>query len=94
MTVRFISPWGYVKPGQEPTDQDGKHTQFIDHVRGVMDAMAPWFFPLLDAANAVVHASPSLFKFSVDELNAWHEVPELSKGLALVPWAEPNETIH
>lgn len=56
--------------------------------------MAPWFFPLLDAANAVVHASPSLFKFSVDELNAWHEVPELSKGLALVPWAEPNETIH
>lgn len=94
MTARFISPWGYVKPGEEPTEEDAKHMQFIAHVRGVMDAMAPWFFPLLDAASAVVHVSPNLFKFSVDELKTWHEVPDLSKGLALVPWAESHETIH
>lgn len=94
MTVRFISPWGYVKPGQEPAEQDAKHTQFIDHARGVMDALAPWFFPLLDAADAVAHVSPSLFKFSVDDLHTWHEVPDLSQALALVPWAESHETVH
>lgn len=62
---------------------------FVNHT---LVSKTPWLIPLLDAANATVLAGPGQFLYSTQVAEGvWHEVPEISKLIGLVPWAEDNE---
>ncbi|WP_342620841.1 hypothetical protein [Rhodoferax sp. GW822-FHT02A01] len=93
MTAQMTTIWQSAKPKPKPTTDHERHELFMDFVNQTLVSKAPWLIHLLDSANATVVAGPGQFMFSTQVAEGvWHEVPEISKLIDMVPWAEDHET--
>jgi hypothetical protein len=64
----------------------------MEFVNQTLVEKAPWLLHLLDAASATVVAGPGQFMFSTQLADGvWQEIPEISKLIGMVPWAEDQD---
>lgn len=92
MTIEIGTVWQPVRKVPKPKTDQERHDLFMAYVSRTLVENAPWLVHLLDAANAVVMAGPGEFTFSTQVAEGiWHEIPELSKLIAMKPWVEDDE---
>ncbi len=92
MSVRILSKWQEQAPITYPTSDAERHEAFTKFAANVASSQIPWLLPLLDEANATVYVAPSLFIFHLGSRpGQWIEVPEVSRHIAMLPWAEREE---
>lgn len=92
MTVQILSKWQEQRPTTYPANDAERHEAFTKFATNVATSQLPWLMPLLDEANATVYVSPSLFVFHLaSRPGQWIEVPEVSRHIAMLPWAEREE---
>ena len=93
MPAQLHTEWLANTPLGRPANDLERHELFAKYARQVADQHMPWLFPLLDACNAKVIASPGTFCFTTHATpGIWLDVPEMIQRLLMVPWALDNET--
>lgn len=93
MSGMIITPWSAVVNQPVPMTEEEKDQAFSAFAKAICHERMPWLLPLLDAANALVIASPGRFGFSLPFGGeaVFHEVREVSELLSFVPWEEQAE---
>lgn len=93
MTIQILSPWSSKPQVATPMTDEERHVAFSDFAIRQVQAVMPWLLPLLSQANATVWVGPRFFSFSLPgNPGQWYEVTQMDAHIAMVPWAEPNET--
>ncbi len=93
MTVLVLSHWLNQQPTPLPTTDAERHDAFSKYAVNVANGQFPWLMPLLTEASATLYVGPSVFFFRLpSQPGQWHEVPEMSRLIPMVPWAEREET--
>jgi len=93
MSFTVISKWQQQQPRPAPKTDAERHEAFVNYALTAVQTHMPWLVPLLDESSATVYVGPSIFAFQVRSKGAqWYEVPELSKYISMLPWAETDET--
>jgi hypothetical protein len=92
MSIQVLTFWRNKPPVTTPTTDEERHVAFTEFAVNQVKASMPWLLPLLDEANATIYAGPRLFLFRTPNHPEWVEVPQISECIAMVPWAEVNET--
>lgn len=92
MTVRVLSKWLDQQPTHIPMTDAQRHEAFATHAVNVANGNFPWLMPLLDGASATLYVGPSVFAFHLPaNAEKWHEIPEMSRLIPMVPWVEHEE---
>ena len=95
MPAQVYTKWSTTIPPRKPANDIERHELFTKYAREVADQQMPWLFPLLDACNALVIASPGTFCFNTHTTpGVWLDVPEMIQRLRMVPWATDDESDH
>lgn len=90
-SFEVLTCWGALAA---PEDRDvHKDARAAWYARLLVEQLCPWLPKMLNAAAASVIAGPGAFFVSLPD-GEFLMVPELSAHMALLPWAEPGETIH
>ena len=86
--ARMLTIWGGMPDQQDKPE----HLLYVGHICTMVQARMPWLLPLLDAACAIVLASPGCFSFLVrTRLGEPIEISELIPYTHLLPWTEDSE---
>lgn len=92
MTAKILTQWNVKEFVNPPMTDEQKHSAFDQYVRVIANSRFPWLMPLLEAADALILAQPGSFVFVLPgSQDTWHEIPEMSASITMVPWPEDSD---
>jgi len=97
--VHFVAPWSssdaMTTNAQSSLSDAERHERMTRLAVLAIYSHVPWLASVLETEGGSVVVTQGHFYFALPtHPNTWHEVPELSACLSMLPWAEDGEQAH